>query len=59
MAATPAEEVAAGFLRELMLRQRVALPAEGDVDPDGPGPLKTHRLVDRGDHLMVERMLVD
>ena len=33
----PAEEVAAGFLRELMLRQRVALPAEGDVDPDGPG----------------------
>jgi hypothetical protein len=55
----PAEEVAAGFLRELMLRQRVVLPAEGDVDPDGPGPLKTHRLVDRGDHLLVERVLFD
>ena len=59
LAATPPEEVAAGFLRELMLRQRVALPADGDVDPDGPGPLKSHRLVDRGDHLTVERVLVD
>jgi hypothetical protein len=59
LAATPAEEVAAGFLRELMLRRRVALPAEGDVDPNGPGPLKTHRLVDRGDHLVVERVLMD
>lgn len=59
MPATPAEEVAAGFLRELMLRGRVARPEEGDVDPDGPGPLKTHRLVDRGDHLAVERVLVD
>ncbi len=59
LSGAPAEEVAAGFLRELMLRQRVALPAEGDVDPDGPGPLKTHRLVDRGDHLVVERVLVD
>jgi hypothetical protein len=59
LATTPAEEVAAGYLRELMLRQRVALPAEGDVDPGEPGPLKTHRLVDRGDHLVVERVLVD
>ena len=59
MPATPAEEVAAGFLRELMLRGRVARPEEGDVDPAGPGPLKTHRLVDRGDHLAVERVLVD
>lgn len=59
MPATPAEEVAAGFLRELMLRGRVARPEEGDVDPDGPGPLKTHRLVDRADHLAVERVLVD
>jgi hypothetical protein len=37
----------------------VALPADGDVDPDGPGPLKTHRLVDQGDHFRVERLLVD
>ena len=59
LAAVPAEDVAAGFLRELLLRQRVSVPADGDVDPDGPGPLKTHRLVDQGDHLVVERVLVD
>jgi hypothetical protein len=59
LAGAPAEEVAAGFLRELMLRQRVAVPADGEVDPDGPGPLKTHRLVDQGDHFRVERLLVD
>ncbi|MDQ4091628.1 MAG: hypothetical protein M3163_15225 [Actinomycetota bacterium] len=56
LAAAPPEEVGAGFLRELLLRQRVAMP---DQDLDGPGPLKTHRLVDRGDHLAVERVLVD
>lgn len=59
MGAAPAEDVAAGFLRELLLRQRVARPEDGDVDPDDPGPLKTHRLVDRGDHVVVERVLVD
>jgi hypothetical protein len=59
LAAAPAEEVAAGFLRELLLRQRVALPDRPEPDPDGPGPLKTHRLVDQGDHLAVERVLVD
>ena len=59
LAGAPAEEVAAGFLRELMLRQRVVLPADGDVDPDGSGPLKSHRLVDQGDHFRVERVLVD
>jgi hypothetical protein len=55
-----AEQVAAGFLRELLLRQRVALPDQPD-DPalDAPGPLKTHRLVDQGDHLTVVRVLVD
>jgi len=25
---------------------------------DGPGPLKTHRLLDEGDHLAVVRVLV-
>ena len=59
LAAAPAEEVASGFLRELLLRQRVAMPEQPDPDPDGPGPLKTHRLVDQGDHLAVERVLVD
>jgi hypothetical protein len=58
MAASPAEEVAAGFLRELLARQRVALPGDG-ADPAQSGPLKTHRLADRGDHLEVERVLVD
>jgi len=28
-------------------------------DPDGPGPLKTHALVDEGDHLAVTRILID
>jgi hypothetical protein len=59
LAAAPAEEVASGFLRELLLNQRVALPDRAEPDPDGPGPLKTHRLVDQGDHLAVERVLVD
>jgi hypothetical protein len=59
LAATPAEEVAAGFLRELLLRQRVALADQAEVDLDGPGPLKTHRLVDRGDHVVVELVLFD
>ena len=60
LAADPAEDVAAGFLRELLLRQRVAGPADAD-DPElvAPGPLKTHRLVDDGDHLSVVRVLVD
>jgi hypothetical protein len=58
LTAASAEDVAAGFLRELLLRQRVAVPDE-DVDPVTPGPLKTHRLVDQGDHLAVERVLVD
>jgi hypothetical protein len=51
--------VASSFLRELLLNQRVAMPDRPDPDPDGPGPLKTHRLVDQGDHLAVERVLVD
>lgn len=55
----PAEEVAAGFLRELLLRQRVAMPDQPGPDPGGPGRLTTHRLVDLGDHLSVERVLVD
>ena len=64
LAADPAEEVAAGFLRELLLRRRVAMPDEphdpdGPDGPDGPGPLKTHALVDEGDHLAVARLLVD
>ena len=58
LSAAPAEEVASGFLRELLLRQKVATPAS-QRDPDGPGPLQTHRLVDRGDHLAVERVLFD
>ena len=55
-----AEDVAAGFLTELLLRQRLALPGQPD-DPDlvAPGPLKTHRLLDAGDHLEVVRVLVD
>ncbi|MGH9266164.1 MAG: hypothetical protein ACRD1D_15885 [Acidimicrobiales bacterium] len=58
--AAPAEDVATGFLRELLLRQRVALPDQpDDPDLDAPGPLKTHRLVDQGDHLEVVRQLVD
>ena len=60
--AAPAEEVAAGFLRELLLRQKVAMPDEDDdldVDVESPGPLKTHRLLDEGDHLSVVRVLVD
>lgn len=58
--AAPAEEVAAGFLRELLLRQRVAPPGDdGAGADDGFGPLRSHRLVDRGDHLEVERVLVD
>jgi hypothetical protein len=61
---TPAgpEDVAANFLRELLLRGRVAMPDEpsGHDDVlDAAGPLKTHRLVDQGDHLAVERVLVD
>ncbi|MDQ3897689.1 MAG: hypothetical protein M3326_10705, partial [Actinomycetota bacterium] len=60
LAASAAEDVAAGFLRELLLRQRVAFPDHPD-DPEleAPGPLKTHRLVDEGDHLSVVRVLVD
>ena len=58
LTADPAEEVAAGFLRELLLRQRVAMPHEPD-NSDGPSPLRTHALVDEGDHLAVTRLLVD
>ncbi len=60
LTATTAEEVAAGFLRELLLRRKVAGPGEpADPDLEEPGPLKTHRLVDEGDHLAVVRVLVD
>jgi hypothetical protein len=56
----PAEDVAAGFLRELLLRRKVRLPHQPhDADLVDPGPLKTHRLVDEGDHLRVERLLVE
>jgi hypothetical protein len=61
LSAGTAEDAAAGYLRELLLRQRVAMPDEaGEAGEagDGPGPLKTHRLVDEGDHLAVVRVLV-
>ena len=60
LAAASSEDVAAGFLRELLLRQRVAMPDQPvDTEIDAPGPLKTHRLLDEGDHLAVVRVLVD
>ena len=60
LAPEPAEAVAAGFLRELLLRGKVRLPgpASGGDDTDLE-PVKTHALVDEGDHLAVARILVD
>jgi hypothetical protein len=52
-----AEDAAAGFLRELLIRRRVQFPDEPGFD-DG-GPIKTHVLLDEGDHLTVARVLVD
>ena len=52
-----AEDAAAGFLRELLIRQRVQFPGEPGFD-DG-GPIRTHTLLDEGDHLTVARVLVD
>lgn len=54
---TNAEDAAAGFLQELLIRQRVQLPGEPGFD-DG-GPVKTHTLIDEGDHLAVARVLID
>jgi hypothetical protein len=60
LTAAPAEEVAAGFLRELLLRRKVRGPGDPeDLDLNAPGPLKTHALVDEGDQLSVTRLLVE